>query len=94
MDQNAGLTYLSGGVPAGSTWNDESSPTRTAGILALACRNGDVGRAPVLILSRAVDRDVAQSLRGCGFDYPRGYRRVPVPGGPPDLTVLVPMGSP
>ncbi len=33
LDQMAGLTYLLGGVPAGSTWTDAVSPTRTAGIL-------------------------------------------------------------
>jgi hypothetical protein len=93
MDQNAGLTYLVGGVPAGSTWNDSFSPTRTAGILELACRNGDVASPPVLLLSRPVDGPLGRALDACGFDYPSGYRGLPVPGGPPDLTVLVPVGS-
>ncbi|HEX4472371.1 MAG TPA: hypothetical protein VH085_10395 [Nocardioides sp.] len=93
MDQNAGLTYLVGGVPAGSTWNDGASPTRTGGILALACRHGDVRAAPVLLLSRRVDPDVARALDGCGFGYPQGYRRLAVPGGPAHLVVMVPRGG-
>ncbi len=26
----------------------------------------------------------------CGFEYPASYRHLPVPDGPPGLTVLVP----
>ena len=57
LDQLAGLTYLVGGVPMGSTWTDAVSPRRTAGILALACRNGDVDPTlpPVLLLDRPLD---------------------------------------
>ncbi len=40
LDQLAGLAYLVGGVPAGSTWTDQWTPSRTAGILELACRRG------------------------------------------------------
>ena len=46
LDQKAGLTYLLGGVPAGPTWTDRANPGRTAGILELACRNGDVAARP------------------------------------------------
>ena len=92
LDQKAGLTYLLHGVPAGSTWTDVASPTRTAGILELACRNGDVSstRRPILILDRPVDRYVARAMEACGLGYPTDYRRLEVPGGPPDLSVFVP----
>jgi hypothetical protein len=88
-DANSGLAYLLGGVPAGSSWNDDDH-TRTAGILALACRRGDVASPPVLLLSRPADSDLVRALAGCGFHYPGGYRRLPVPGGPENLTVMVP----
>jgi hypothetical protein len=92
LDQKAGLTYLVDGVPAGPTWTDRASPARTAGILALACRNGDVSadQRPVLILDRRPDPALTQAMTSCGFDYPAAYRRLPVPDGPPGLTVLVP----
>jgi hypothetical protein len=92
LDRLAGLTYLVGGVPMGSTWTDPWSVSRTAGILELACRNGDVDREhiPVLILDRGLDPAVIRALRGCGFDYPSEFRRLAVPGGPPGLQVLVP----
>ncbi len=94
LDQKAGLTYLLDALPAGSTWTDVASPTRTAGILELACDNGDVPDAtPVLLLDRKVDRYLAQAMQRCGFDYPADFRRLPVPGGPPDLTVYVPRRS-
>ena len=92
LDQKAGLTYLLGGVPAGPTWTDRASPDRTAGILELACRNGDVpgDRRPVLILDRRPDPQVHRAMTTCGFDYPAAYRRLSVPAGPPGITVLVP----
>jgi hypothetical protein len=92
LDQKAGLTYLLGGVPVGPTWTDRASPRGTAGILALACRNGDASadRPPVLIVDRSPDPALRRAMTTCGFDYPAGYRRVPVPGGPPAVTVLVP----
>jgi hypothetical protein len=91
LDQKAGLTYLLHGFPAGSTWTDAASPTRTAGILELACRNGDVpaGHLPVLVLDRPVDRHLARAMRDCGFGSTTDYRRLPVPGGPPGLSVYV-----
>ena len=90
LDQNAGLTYLLRGVPAGSTWTDAASPSRTAGILELACREGDVAAAPVLVVDRPVDPALRRALAGCGFDYPAGYRELAVPDGPPGLRVFVP----
>jgi hypothetical protein len=94
LDQKAGLTYLLDAVPAGSTWTDAVNPTWTAGILELACDNGDVADAtPVLLLDRKVDRSLAQAMQHCGFDYPGDFRRLAVPGGPPDLTVYVPRRS-
>jgi hypothetical protein len=92
LDQKAGLTYLLGGVPAGSTWTDAVSPTRTAGILELACRNGDLSadRRPVLILDRPVDRHLVRAMQLCGFGTLDRYRRLSVPGGPSGLSVLVP----
>jgi hypothetical protein len=95
LDQLAGVTYLIGGVPMGSTWTDAASPRRTAGILALACRNGDVDRTrtPVLILDRAMDPAVRDALRGCGASYPSDFRQVAVPGGPDGLRLFVPADS-
>jgi hypothetical protein len=93
VDEQAGLVYLLGGVPAGSTWTDAASPSRTAGILALACREGDVRHAPVLLLTRRVDRELAATLGDCGYPYPSSYRRLPLAGGPPRLTVMVPRGG-
>jgi hypothetical protein len=93
LDRLAGVTYLVGGVPMGSTWTDASSPGRTAGILELACRNGDVDRArtPVLIVDRAPGFAVRDALRRCGFDYPSDFRGFAVAGGPPGLQVFVPL---
>jgi hypothetical protein len=92
FDQKAGLTYLLGGVPVGPTWTDRASPRGTAGILALACRNGDASadRPPVLIVDRSPDPELRRTMATCGFDFPAAYRRLPVPDGPPGLTVLVP----
>ena len=91
LDQLAGITYLLGGVPAGSTWTDAVSPTRTAGILELACRNGDVPtkRMPVLIFNRTPDDHLAKAMRSCGFGSVDDYRRLNVRGGPPGLSVFV-----
>lgn len=91
LDELAGLTYQLGGVPVGSTWNDASAD-RTAGILRLACRNGDVdpARAPIVIARHAPDPKVAAALRYCGFDYPSAYQPLAVPGGPVGVQVLVP----
>jgi hypothetical protein len=94
LDQLAGLTYLLGGVPAGSTWTDAASPSRTAGILRMACDHGDVRSAPVLVVDRPVDPGLQRALAGCGFDYPAGYRPLAVPSGPPGLRVFVPRSSP
>jgi hypothetical protein len=95
LDQLAGLTYLLHGVPAGSTWTDAASPTRTAGILELACRNGDVPTnvSSVLIVDRPVDRYVARAMHVCGLGRPDDYRRLAVPGGPAGLSVLVPRST-
>ncbi|HEY3528428.1 MAG TPA: hypothetical protein VGK78_04710 [Nocardioides sp.] len=95
LDQLTGFTYLLGGVPAGSTWTDAASATRTADILELACTNGDVSRArqPVLILDRAMDPSVIHAMNTCGFDFPQGYRRLHVPSGPPDIRVYVPRAA-
>jgi hypothetical protein len=92
LDQLAGLAYLVGGVPAGSTWTDQWTPSRTAGILELACRRGDVPseRPPVLIVDRSVHAAVAAAMARCGFPFPQGYRRLDLPGGPPGVTAWVP----
>jgi hypothetical protein len=92
LDQLAGLAYLVGGVPAGSTWTDQWTPSRTAGILELACRRGDLPpeRPPVLIVDRAVHAAVAAAMARCGFPFPQGYRRLDLPGGPPDVSAWVP----
>jgi hypothetical protein len=92
LDQLSGVAYLVGGVPMGSVWTDAVSPRRTAGILSLACRNGDVDRRqpPVLIVDRDLDAYVIEALRGCGFEYPSDFRQLEVPGGPPGLRVFVP----
>jgi hypothetical protein len=90
----AGLTYLLGGVPIGPTWTDASHPQVLADTLDLACRNGDVPRQPpVLLLDREPDPLVVSALTGCGFDFPAGYRSLPVPGGPPGVRVFVPRAT-
>lgn len=92
LDQKAGLTYLLDGVPVGSTFTSAASPTRTSGILELACKRGDVPRDrwPVLLLDRSIDPELARAMRGCGFGDIADYQRLSVPEGPPALTVLVP----
>jgi hypothetical protein len=92
LDQKAGLTYLLDGLPVGSTFTSAASPTRTSGILELACDRGDVptDRKPVLIVDRPIDSELARVMRGCGFGDVGSYRRLIVPGGPSGLTVLVP----
>jgi hypothetical protein len=92
LDEKAGLAYLLGGVPAGSTWTDKYTKSRTAGIVALTCRQGDLTQPPVLVIDRSIDPELADALRGCGFPYPSGYRPLDVPGGPPGVRVLVPRG--
>jgi len=90
----AGLTYLLGGVPIGPTWTDASHPQVLADTLDLACRNGDVPRQPpVLLLDREPDPLVVSALTGCGFDFPAGYRSLPVPGGPAEVRVFVPRAT-
>lgn len=95
LDQKTGLTYLLGGVPAGSTWTDAATAARTAGLLELACRHGDLSgtREPVLVVDRAVDPALARAMTQCGYHYPDGYRRLDVVGGPPGVRVLVPDSS-
>jgi hypothetical protein len=95
LDQKAGLTYLVGGVPVGSVWTDPHNVPRTAGIVDLACRNGDVSARvePVLLLDRPVDPALRDALSRCGVDYPGGYRELDVPAGPPGVRVLVPRAS-
>ena len=94
LDELGGLTYVLGGVPVGSTWNDVSAD-RAAGILRLACRNGDVdpARPPIVIARKAPDPKIAAALRYCGFDYPSAYQPLAVPGGPVGVRVLVPTGT-
>jgi hypothetical protein len=92
LDEKAGLAYLLGGTPAGSTWTDKYTKSRTAGIVALTCRKGDLTQPPVLVIDRAIDPELADALHGCGFPYPSGYRPLDVPGGPPGVRVLVPRG--
>jgi hypothetical protein len=96
LDELAGLTYEVGGVPIGSTWNDPGSVERTAGILDLACRNGDVdpGQEPILIVRSALNPEVIEALRSCGFDYPTAFQRLAIPGGPTGILVFVPAGQP
>jgi hypothetical protein len=95
LDERAGLTYLLGGVPMGSTWTDSGTPVRTAGILELACRNGDVDRTrpPVLLFNRTPDPAVVHALRVCGFAFPRDFRTLHVAGGPPGIRVYVAAAS-
>ncbi|WP_151083289.1 hypothetical protein [Nocardioides cynanchi] len=91
LDRKEGLIYLLQGVPIGSTYTDSATPARTAYLIALACRNGDVdvSRAPVLLFDRPIDPRVVAALDGCGWDFPAAFRRLPVPGGPPTVTVWV-----
>lgn len=91
LDERAGLTYLLGGVPMGSTWTDSGTPDRTAGILALGCRHGDVDprRSPVLLVNRRPDPALVAALDGCGFAFPRDFRALHVAGGPRGIRVYV-----
>ena len=84
--------YVLGGTVAGPLWTDAASPDRSAAILELACRNGDVDltRPPILLLTRTVDPSSVAALDACGFDYPDDYIVRVVPGGPPGVTVMVP----
>ena len=95
LDERAGLTYLLGGVPMGSTWTDSGTPERSAGILELACRNGDVDRArpPVLLFNRRPDPAVIHALGVCGFAFPHDFRALHVAGGPPGIRVYVTAAS-
>jgi hypothetical protein len=95
LDERAGLTYLLGGVPMGSTWTDSGTPERTAGILELACHNGDVDRTrpPVLLFNRTPDPAVVRALGVCGFAFPRDFRALHVAGGPPGIRVYVTAAS-
>ncbi len=95
LDERAGLTYLLGGVPMGSTWTDSGTPDRTAGILELACRNGDVDRSrpPVLLFNRTPDPALVHALGGCGFAFPQDFRALHVAGGPPGIRVYVAAAS-
>ena len=96
LDGKSGLIYLLDGVPVGSTWTDAASPSRTSGILELACDGDDVPTAlrPVLVIDRPIDRRLAQVMDRCGFDYPHGYLELDVPDGPPGVRVLVPGAIP
>jgi hypothetical protein len=94
LNRAAGLTYLLGGVPLGSTWTDAVSQPRTAAILDLDCARGhvDPDTPPVLLLDRQPDPLVVSALNRCGVDYPEGFRRLAVPHGPPGLRVYVARG--
>ena len=94
LDQAAGLTYLLDGVPVGSTWTDYTSFARTAHLIDLACRRGDVptSHPPVFVVDRPVDDVLAAAVGRCGWRFPDDFRRLAVPGGPPDFTVWVPRG--
>jgi hypothetical protein len=92
LDEKAGLTYLLGAVPVGSTWTDSASPSRTAGLLDLACAGGGPATKarPVLIFDHPVQPLIAAAMQRCGFGFPRAYHRITVPDGPPGLRVFVP----
>ena len=92
LDRLSGLVYLLGGHVIGSPWTDASAPERSASLLALACRRGDVdpNRPPVVLVNRPVDAASIAALRGCGFPFPSGYLRVPIDGGPAGLTAWAP----
>ena len=92
LDRLSGLVYLLGGHVIGSPWTDASAPERSAGLLALSCRRGDVdpNRPPVVLVNRPVDEASVAALQGCGFDFPSGYVQVPIQGGPTGLTAWVP----
>ncbi|MGA8245556.1 MAG: hypothetical protein WB797_01485, partial [Nocardioides sp.] len=95
LDERAGLTYLLDGVPMGSTWTDSGTPDRTAGILELACRNGDVDTThpPVLLFDRTPDPAVVRALGRCGYAFPQDFRALHVSGGPPGIRVYVAAAS-
>ena len=94
MDTHAGLVYLLGGVPVGSAWTSGDAPQRTADLISLACEDGRVDRdlTPVVLLTRPLDDAVIEAMRMCGHDLETDVRPLDVPDGPPEITVLVPVG--
>jgi hypothetical protein len=92
LDGLNGLVFMLGGSVLGSPWTDVDSPERSAAILRLACRNGDVDptRAPILLLNRPLDTASIHALAACGFAFPDDYIKLSVEGGPPGVTVYVP----
>ncbi len=91
LDRKEGLIYLLQGNPIGSTYTDSATPARTAYLVTLACRNGDVdvSRSPVLLFDRPIDPRVVTALVSCGWDFPGAFRRLDVPDGPPGIAVWV-----
>lgn len=90
LDRMAGLTYLLGGVQLGSPWTDPITPDATAGVIRLDCADRPLTRPPVLIVEVEVPGVVAEALRACGVDFPAGYQRREIPGGPPGVWAWVP----
>jgi hypothetical protein len=91
LDRKAGLTYLLGGVPLGSTWTDPDTWRRTGQLIRLDCRRRDEPPAPpVLVVERPLDAPLIAALESCGTTYPDDYRELDVPDGPDDIRILVP----
>lgn len=92
LDELSGLVYILGGRVIGTPYTNASAPNRSAAILALACRRGDVdsSRPPILLLNRAIDQESSSALMECGFAFPAKYREISIPGGPRGLTAWVP----
>ena len=95
-DPTAGLIYQLGGVPVGSTWNDQESVHRTAGILELACRSAPInGRLePVLFLDPHPKPVVVRALRHCGYEFPAHFRELQIAGGPLQVRIFVSTRAP
>jgi hypothetical protein len=93
VDEISGYTYALGAMPAGATWTDDSSPSALAQLWRMACHGGTVGDRPVILSDRPLEPVLVSALRACSVDYPAGYQRVPVPGGPTGLMVYVPRAT-
>ncbi len=92
LDRQPTLVVVVGGVHLGSPWTDAGSQDATAALVRRDCetRPLDPDLPPVLIVDREVPDVVTDALADCGVDFPAGYRRLDVPGGPEGVRAWVP----
>jgi hypothetical protein len=90
FDKMPGLILLLGGRPVGEAWTGPTATRRSAAGLSDECRRGVLRRPPVLLYNRSPNRSDLDALGTCGFRLRHDLQVLPVPGGPPGLTVYVP----